>query len=126
LKDDKIARLEGLYSTGQKSAGFEVVRSRAVLEDAQTVRLIEDGRRVRARTILIATGSRPELPQFDGVELGITSDDIFDLKTFPKKLVIGGAGYIAIEFAGLFAALEASSAVEAMSCVALTRTCDKP
>ena len=60
---------------------------------------------MRARTILIATGSRPELPPFDGIELGITSDDIFDLKTFPRKLVIGGAGYIAMEFAGLFAAL---------------------
>ena len=54
---------------------------------------------------MIATGSRPELPPFDGVELGITSDGVFDLKTFPRKLVIGGAGYIAMEFAGLFAAL---------------------
>jgi glutathione reductase (NADPH) len=45
------------------------------------------------------------LPRFDGIELGITSDAVFDLKTFPRKLVIGGAGYIAMEFAGLFAAL---------------------
>ncbi|WP_352669950.1 glutathione-disulfide reductase [Mesorhizobium sp. M0166] len=104
-KDREITRLEGLYGTGQESAGVEVVRSRAVLEDAHTVRLLKDGRRVRARTILIATGARPELPPFDGIELGITSDDIFDLKTFPRKLVIGGAGYIAMEFAGLFAAL---------------------
>ncbi|MFC7397299.1 glutathione-disulfide reductase [Chelatococcus sp. GCM10030263] len=104
-KDREIARLEGLYGTGQESAGVEVVRSRAVLEDAHTVRLLKDGRRVRARTILVATGGRPELPPFDGIELGITSDDIFDLKTLPRKLVIGGAGYIAMEFAGLFAAL---------------------
>ena len=69
------------------------------------MRLLEDGRRVRVRTILIATGARPELPPFDGIELGITSDGVFDLKTFPRKLVIGGAGYIAMEFAGLFAAL---------------------
>jgi glutathione reductase (NADPH) len=104
-KDREITRLEGLYASGQEGAGVEVVRSRAVLEDAYTVRLLEDGRRVRARTILIATGARPELPPFDGIELGITSDDVFDLNTFPKKLVIGGAGYIAMEFAGLFAAL---------------------
>src|SRR5947209_18756779 len=104
-KDREITRLEGLYGTGQEGAGVEVVRSRAVLEDAHTVRLLRDGRRVRARTILIATGARPELPSFDGVEIGITSDGVFDLKTFPRKLVIGGAGYIAMEFAGLFAGL---------------------
>src|SRR3954453_1089205 len=104
-KDREITRLEGLYGTGQEGAGVEVVRSRAVLEDAHTVRLLKDGRRVRARTILIATGARPELPPFDGVEIGITSDDVFDLKALPRKLVIGGAGYIAMEFAGLFAAL---------------------
>jgi glutathione reductase (NADPH) len=104
-KDREITRLEGLYRTGQESAGVEVVRSRAVLEDAHTVRLLKNGRRVRARTILIATGARPELPPFDGIEFGITSDAVFDLKTFPRKLVIGGAGYIAMEFAGLFAAL---------------------
>src|SRR3954451_16977126 len=104
-KDREITRLEGLYGTGQESAGVEVVRSRAVLEDANSVRLLKNGRRIRARTILIATGAGPELPRFDGVELGITSDAVFDLKTFPRKLVIGGAGYIAMEFAGLFSAL---------------------
>jgi glutathione reductase (NADPH) len=104
-KDREITRLEGLYGDGQDRAGVEVVRSRAVLEDAHTVRLLADGRLVLARTILIATGARPELPPFDGIELGITSDEAFDLKVFPKRLVIGGAGYIAMEFAGLFAAL---------------------
>src|SRR3954451_19117150 len=84
-KDREITRLEELYSTGQESAGVEVVKSRAVLEDAHTVRLLTDGRLVRARTILIATGSRPELPTFDGIELGITSDDVFDLKAFPRN-----------------------------------------
>src|SRR3982751_3743654 len=54
-KDREITRLEGLYVTGQQGAGVEVVRSRAVLEDAHTVHLLEGGRRVRARTILIAT-----------------------------------------------------------------------
>ena len=104
-KDREIARLEELYGAGQETAGVEVLRSRAILEDAHTVHILDDGRRVRARTILIATGARPELPAFEGIEHGITSNEIFDLKTFPRKLVIGGAGYIAMEFAGLFAAL---------------------
>jgi glutathione reductase (NADPH) len=76
--------------------------------------------------ILIPTGARPELPPFDGIELGITSDAVFDLKTFPSRLVIGGAGYIAMEFAGLLPHWEAtspSSAAEAMPYAALTRTC---
>ncbi|MDL2401014.1 glutathione-disulfide reductase [Rhizobium mayense] len=103
-KDKEIARLEGLYAQGQSKAGVEVVHSRAMLEDAHTVRLA-DGRSVRARIILIATGAKPELPPFEGMELGITSDTAFDLKVLPRRLVIGGAGYIAVEFAGLFAAL---------------------
>jgi glutathione reductase (NADPH) len=104
-KDREILRLEDLYSQGQERAGVEVLKSRAELEDAHTVRVLADGRRIRARTILIATGARPELPPFDGMDLGITSDAAFDLKEFPKRLVIGGAGYIAMEFASLFAAL---------------------
>src|ERR1700744_4381541 len=60
-KDREISRLEGLYSEGQERAGVEIFKSRAVLEDAHTVRLLSDGRRVRVRTILIATGARPEL-----------------------------------------------------------------
>ena len=75
------------------------------------MRLLKDGRRVRARTILIATGARPELLPFDGIELGITSDAFFDSKTFPMKLVIGRAGDIAMEFAGLFAALGSDATV---------------
>jgi glutathione reductase (NADPH) len=93
------------------------------------VRLLNDGRRLRARTILIATGARPELPFFDGIELGITSDDDFDLKTFPRKLVIGGAGYFAMEFAGLFAALGSDVTVVCRGSNVLRsfdETCAKP
>lgn len=84
-KDREIARLERLYGVGQERAGVEVVRSRAVLDDAHTVRLLEDGRRVSARTILIAAGARPELPPFDGIELGITSDDVFRHENVPQE-----------------------------------------
>jgi glutathione reductase (NADPH) len=104
-KNHEISRLEGLYARGQEAACVNVVKSRAVLEDAQTVRLLADGRTVRAKRILIATGGKPELAAFDGLEHAIVSDDVFELPELPKRLVIGGAGYIAIEFAGLFAAL---------------------
>ncbi|MGO8533670.1 glutathione-disulfide reductase [Rhizobium ruizarguesonis] len=104
-KDREIGRLERLYADGQDRSGVEVVHSRAVLADAHSVILVGDGRIVRARTILIATGARPELPPFDGMDLGITSDQAFDLKELPSRVVIGGAGYIAVEFAGLFAGL---------------------
>ncbi|NLS07402.1 glutathione-disulfide reductase [Rhizobium sp. P32RR-XVIII] len=103
-KDREIARLEGLYAQGQSKSGVEVVHSRATLEDAHMVRLA-DGRSVRAGIILIATGAKPELLPFEGMELGITSDEAFDLKEFPRRVVVGGAGYIAMEFAGLFEAL---------------------
>jgi glutathione reductase (NADPH) len=104
-KDKEIARLEALYGQSQERAGVEVVLSRAVLEDANTIHLLSNGRRVRATIILVATGARPELAEIEGLELGITSDEVFDLKQFPKRLIVGGAGYIAMEFAGLFAAL---------------------
>jgi glutathione reductase (NADPH) len=104
-KEREITRLEGAYEATQDKAGVAVVKSRAVLEDQHTVRLA-DGRKVTAKHILIATGGRPNLPaDLPGVEHAITSNEAFDLKTFPKRIVIAGGGYIAVEFAGLFAGL---------------------
>jgi glutathione reductase (NADPH) len=105
-KEHEITRLEGLYGQTQEKAGVTVVRSRAVLEDAHTVRLLADGRRITAKHILIATGGRPNLPaDLPGVEHSITSSEAFDLPQFPRRIVIAGGGYIAVEFAGLFAGL---------------------
>lgn len=102
-KDREIARLEGLYRSGLEKAGAEIVESRAVLEGSNAVRIVSDGRIVTARHILIATGGRPNphhaLP---GSEHAITSDDAFHLKTLPGSIVIGGGGYIAVEFANIF------------------------
>ena len=106
-KDAEITRLEAIYARGQASAGVEVVKSRAVLEDAHTVRLLADGRRIRARYILIATGGRTAMPAIPGVEHAISSSEAFDLKAFPKRIVIAGGGFIAVEFAGVFAGLGA-------------------
>jgi glutathione reductase (NADPH) len=105
-KEKEITRLEAAYTTTQDKAGVTVVKSRAVLEDAHTVRLLADGRRVKAKNILIATGGRPNLPlDLPGVDHAITSNEAFDLANFPKRIVIAGGGYIAVEFAGLFAGL---------------------
>ncbi len=101
-KEAEITRLEGLYEKGQANAGVTVVKTRAVFEDAHTLRL-GDGRRIRARNILIATGGHPNLDQrIPGIEHVITSNEVFDLPEFPKRIVIAGGGYIAMEFAGIF------------------------
>jgi glutathione reductase (NADPH) len=106
-KDAEIARLEGVYARNLAKAGAELVRERAVVEDAHTVRL-SSGATVRAKTILIATGAWPELPDgLPGIELAITSNEAFHLPTFPDRIAIAGGGYIAIEFAGIFAGLGA-------------------
>ena len=105
-KEKEITRLEGIYSQTQERAGVTVVKSRAVLDGPHSVRLVADNRTITAKNILIATGGRPNLPaDLPGVEHAITSNEAFDLPTFPKRIVIAGAGYIAVEFAGLFAGL---------------------
>ncbi|MFY9658057.1 MAG: glutathione-disulfide reductase [Methylocystis sp.] len=104
-KEREITRLEGVYRTNLEKAGVEIYPLRAALEGPQAVRLA-DGRALRARHILIATGGAPVLaPQVPGIELALTSNEIFDLPVFPKRLLILGAGYIAVEFAALFARL---------------------
>jgi glutathione reductase (NADPH) len=104
-KDREIARLEGLYTKGQLSAGVTVEKSRAEFEDAHTLRLVADGRRIRARHVLIATGGHPDMPAIPGIERAISSNEALDLKQLPKRILIAGAGYIALEFAGIFAGL---------------------
>jgi glutathione reductase (NADPH) len=101
-KDKEIARLEGIYTTNVEKSGAQVVKARAVLEDAHTLRL-SDGKRVTAKTILIATGGRPNHgPEIPGIEHVISSDEAFHLTELPKHIAIQGGGYIALEFAGIF------------------------
>src|SRR5207342_2325560 len=102
-KDKEIARLEGIYAANVEKSGAQVVKSRAVIEDAHTLRLA-DGRKVTAKYILIATGGAPnherEIP---GIEHVISSNEALHLTELPKRIVIQGGGYIALEFAGIFA-----------------------
>jgi glutathione reductase (NADPH) len=105
-KDREIARLEAAYVATLERYKVELVKSRAVIEDANTVRLLANGARVHAETILIATGAWPHLgPKIPGLEHVISSNEAFHLEELPKRIVIQGGGYIAVEFACIFAGL---------------------
>jgi glutathione reductase (NADPH) len=102
-KDREIARLEAAYTANLERAKVEIVKSRAMLEDAHTVRLLASGKTVRAKTILIATGAAPHLgAQIAGLERVISSNEAFHLPDLPKRVLVQGGGYIAVEFAGIF------------------------
>lgn len=110
LRDNKtreIERLNGVYQRLLDGAGVTTIWGRATLEDAHTVRVGDD--RYTADKILIATGSHPSRADFPGEEHTIVSDDAFYLEEFPGQAVVYGGGYIAVEFAGIFAGLGAET-----------------
>ncbi len=97
----EISRLNGIYGQLLSAAGVTVILQRAKLVDAHTVEMA-DGQRFTAKSILIATGGHPSVPDIAGRELVVTSNEMFDLPTFPKRLLVVGGGYIACEFASIF------------------------
>lgn len=102
----EVTRLSGLYRKGLDAAGVTITETRAVVEDAHSVRLAATGECIRAKTILVATGGWPSLePAIPGGELGITSNEVFHLPELPKRMVVVGGGFIALEFASLFTRL---------------------
>jgi glutathione reductase (NADPH) len=102
----EVTRLEAAYTATLERFKVDLVKSRAVLEDAHTVRVLSSGARVKADTILIATGAWPHLgPKIPGLEHAISSNEAFHLTELPKRIVIQGGGYIAVEFACIFAGL---------------------
>jgi glutathione reductase (NADPH) len=106
-KDKEIARLEAVYTRNVKAAGVDIFADRAVFEDAHTLRLLNEDRTVTAEKILIATGNRPtrELGTshiIPGGNLCITSNEAFHLGKLPKRILVAGGGYIALEFAHIF------------------------
>jgi glutathione reductase (NADPH) len=106
-KDKEIGRLSDAYRDNLKRSGAKLVEERATVVDPHLVRLA-GGREVSARHILIACGSRPApLPDVEGLEHAITSNEIFDLPVFPRRLMVVGGGYIAVEFSSLFQRLGA-------------------
>ena len=103
----EIGRLNGVYEQLLRGAGVETLRGWATLCDAHTVQVqaASGARKVTARSILVATGGTPLPPTIPGAELGVTSDAMFDLDPFPRRLVVVGGGYIACEFASIFRGL---------------------
>jgi glutathione reductase (NADPH) len=110
-KDDEIARLSGIYVRNLQNAGAELVHARAVLKDRHTVAVDGKGE-LRAAKILVATGGRPWMPDdVEGIEHAISSEEAFHLPELPRRVVVAGGGYIALEFAGIFAGLGVETTV---------------
>jgi glutathione reductase (NADPH) len=102
-KDKEIARLEAAYTTNVEKSGARIVKTRAVLEDTHRLKLAT-GEAVSAKYVLIATGGAPNHGNpIPGIEHVISSNEAFHLKKLPKKILIQGGGYIALEFACIFA-----------------------
>ncbi len=107
-KDKEIARLNGIYESLMSKAGVEVFHERARVAGAHE--LVLQSRTVTAKHILIATGGWPFVPHFPGSQHVITSNEAFSLPQLPRSILIVGGGYIAVEFAGIFAALGVKTA----------------
>lgn len=105
-KNEEIARLSARYEDVLRQAGVATLQGSASVLDPHTVAV--DGRQVTAEHILVATGGRPFKPQIPGIELAITSNEAFDLPELPRRILVVGGGYIAVEFAGIFRGLGAT------------------
>jgi glutathione reductase (NADPH) len=106
-KDREVGRLSSVYREVLQNAGAAVFDARARFLDPHTL-AVGDGR-YSAERIIIATGGQPARPNVPGAELGIVSDDAFFLPSLPRRVTIVGSGYIAVEFAGIFAGLGAET-----------------
>ena len=102
-RDAYVLRLNGIHESLLSKYKVELVRGHGRLLDSHTV--LAADRRLQAKHIIVATGSRPLVPAIPGAELGITSDGFFELEDRPRRVAVVGSGYIAIEVAGILAAL---------------------
>ncbi len=103
LRDNKtreIERLNGIYEGLLSDAGVQHVEGRATIVDAHTVEVA--GRHYTTENILVATGGWPTVPEFPGAEWAVTSNELFHLDRLPRKAIVVGGGYIAVEFACIF------------------------
>lgn len=104
----EIDRLSGIYARNLRNAGAELIDDRAEFVDAHTLKLVNSGRTVTAAKILIAAGGRPVMPKdVEGIDLAMTSNEMFHLDSVPEHIAIVGGGYIAVEFAGIMSGLGA-------------------
>lgn len=102
-RDACIARLNRIYAEKFDKNEVDVIEGHGRFIDANSITV--NGEVIQATHILVATGAKPMVPDVPGAELGITSDEFFSLASQPRKVVIVGSGYIAVEFAGLLRAL---------------------
>ena len=102
-KDQEINRLNSVYGRLLDRSGATTVHAHATITDPHTVSA--NGSRWTAKHIVVATGGWPVVPEIPGAELGITSNEVFHLEERPERVLIVGGGYIAVEFAGIFAGL---------------------
>jgi glutathione reductase (NADPH) len=103
-RDAYIVKLNNIYESGLEKAGVTKIFGEATFDDPHTLSVtMEDGsvKKVTADKILIATGGRPDLPDIPGIEHSISSDGFFEMEVLPQKAVVVGAGYIAVELAGV-------------------------
>jgi len=110
-KDKEIDRLERAYVSALETPGVEVIRDRATVAGPNSVRLHKSGETLEAKHILVATGGHPYVPEIPGAELGITSNEAFHLEKLPHSILIEGGGYIAVEFATIFAGLGVATTI---------------
>ncbi|WP_095168457.1 glutathione-disulfide reductase [Pseudomonas sp. Irchel 3H3] len=108
-KDREINRLNGIYRNLLVNSGVTLHEGHARIVAPHTVEI--NGERFSAKHILIATGGWPQIPQIPGAEHAISSNEAFFLKTLPKRVLVVGGGYIAVEFAGIFHGLGASTSL---------------
>lgn len=101
----EVDRLNGVYARTLETAGVDKFLTRAAFEGPHEIKLADRDRAVSAKTILVATGAHPVLPDVPGKEHLITSNQCFELEQLPASIVIIGAGYIGMEFASIFAGL---------------------
>lgn len=104
-RDAYVERLNGIYARNLERRNVTLLAGTATLLDRQSVDV--DGETVTAGKIIIATGGHPQIPSVPGAEHGITSDDFFELTSCPRRIAVVGSGYIAVELAGVLAALGA-------------------
>jgi glutathione reductase (NADPH) len=108
-RDAYIKRLNGIYGNNLDKRGVTYIAGAARFVDAQTVDV--EGRTYKADRIVIATGGKPMVPDIEGADLGITSDGFFELEQRPKRVLIAGSGYIAVELGGVFNALGSATQI---------------
>ncbi|MBU1336544.1 MAG: glutathione-disulfide reductase [Alphaproteobacteria bacterium] len=110
-KEKEITRLEHAYTANLEKPGVEIIKDRAVVTGPNSVHLVGQDRDLDARYILVATGGHPYIPPIPGAELAITSNEAFDLPALPHSILIEGGGYIAVEFATIFAGLGVNTTI---------------